>query len=328
MTFVRLIALVVLLLAVPQSTGASQVRHCADLAEEIAAGMRKKSSRFTLTIVRPGEEGDRRVVGSCDGKTRRIVMEPKGSGEIVEALAPAVARPKPTEPEAPKPAVPVAAPAPMPAPPAPPPAPATRAPTPAPPPAPRKVAPVAPSTPAPSTPAPSATRKPAPLVVSKDDGALTVRPVDPASPPRRMARDQAESLRTLAVEQGADNRDTLEEFTKHLKISALPDLTSANARLSDFVLVESDHTDPSSTFTMITSNGKVILAERTSWVIGLLPEQHAGYFDLCLLSRDFPEPGATFSDWTVEFDGSRYVKKRREFKGRSCLDRVEFKIAR
>jgi len=289
-----------LIAAAPDSSAASQVRPCVDLATQIADGLRNRGvTHFTLKIVRPDAVGDRRVVGSCQGSTRRIVYEPRGSGEVVE--------------ETPMPRKEVA-----------PPLPVKDAVTPVPPkvtpsPAPVTVA-APPATPVSPTPAPAASVSAAPT--------LSVKPVDPSAAPRSLARGHLASVRKLAVDEGADDRDTLDEFVSHLKISPLPDLSGGSGRSADYLLLESTQLDAASAFTMITSNGKVIVAERSSWLVGLLPEQHAGMFDLCLLVRDFPAPGSNYSDWTAEFNGTRYVKKTRQYKSESCLDRVVVKIAR
>jgi hypothetical protein len=66
-----------LLLVVPLSQGVSfaQRKSCEDLKMEIAAKLDAKGVKnYTLTIVATAEikESDK-VVGSCDGNTRRIV---------------------------------------------------------------------------------------------------------------------------------------------------------------------------------------------------------------------------------------------------------------
>jgi len=130
------------------------------------------------------------------------------------------------------------------------------------------------------------------------------------------------------VHEGAEDRDTLEEFVAALRISGLPDLTSRIDPSRDFVLVETAQRNGLAAFSLVTSNGMVILAERSAWLVGLLPDEHGGLHNVCLLVRDTPAPGANYSDWTAEFNGTRYVKKTRQFKSESCLDRVKLKISR
>lgn len=290
----------VLLIAMSPAPGsASQIRPCAELADQIAQGLVKRNvTRFTLRIVRRGSEGDRRVVGSCEGSTRSIVYEPGGSGRIESDDAAA----RPVAPAKPAPPVP--------------------APAPAPPPSPRPVP--APSSPKPEPPPP--TVPPESTAATVNEFAISVRQVIAPLKPRFMSRDQLTRLRGLAVEHGADDRASLEEFVQYLKVSDLNDLTGGTSNA--FVIVESQHTDAASSFTMVTQGGRVILAERSAWVIGLLPEKHEGLADLCLLARDHPAPGANYSDWTAQFNGSRYVKTSRQFKSASCLDRVIARLAR
>ena len=58
--------------AVPALAGKS----CDDLKAEIAAKIEKKGVKaYTLDVVKKGEEGDRKVVGTCDGGRQVIVYK-------------------------------------------------------------------------------------------------------------------------------------------------------------------------------------------------------------------------------------------------------------
>lgn len=62
------------------ATPALARRSCDDVKAEIAAKLEKKGVKaYTLEAVKKGEEGDRRVVGSCDGGTMVIVYK-RGKG--------------------------------------------------------------------------------------------------------------------------------------------------------------------------------------------------------------------------------------------------------
>jgi hypothetical protein len=302
----RLIVLLGLILAVggAGSTPAAQVRSCAEVANDIAAVLTKRNvTRFTLTVVRTGGDRGRTIVGSCDGGARRIVYEPKGTGGIVldELAAPAAPRPDPVAAASPKPSPEVRAP--QAAITAPPPAEVTQ---------------------------PKTATAPPPVasgMVARAGDTMVVRPLDVSEAPRPKTRSELTRIRTLAVDQGADDRDTLEEFVSHLKISGVPELTADGVR-ADFVVIEVDNAIPPSVFTMITSTGTVLLAEKSARLMGLLPEQHFGLYDVCLLVRDFPAPGATYSEWTAEFNGTAYVKKTRSYRDKGCLDRLSFRFAR
>jgi len=51
-------------------------KDCEELKAEIAAKIEKKGVKaYTLEVVKKGEEGDRRVVGTCGGGTRVIVYK-------------------------------------------------------------------------------------------------------------------------------------------------------------------------------------------------------------------------------------------------------------
>ena len=67
-----LIAGVLALAATPAAAGKS----CDELKAEIAAKIEKKGVKaYTLEIVKKGEEGERRVVGTCGGGTQAIVYK-------------------------------------------------------------------------------------------------------------------------------------------------------------------------------------------------------------------------------------------------------------
>ena len=51
-------------------------KSCDDLKAEIAAKIEKKGVKnYTLEAVKKGEEGDRRVVGSCEGGRKSLVYQ-------------------------------------------------------------------------------------------------------------------------------------------------------------------------------------------------------------------------------------------------------------
>lgn len=65
------------------------IKPCAELEREIAAKLDARGVvRYELTIVAPDEVGDRRVVGSCEGGTKRIVYR-----RLPADAAPATAAP-------------------------------------------------------------------------------------------------------------------------------------------------------------------------------------------------------------------------------------------
>lgn len=67
-----LIAGVLALAATPAVAGKS----CDELKAEIAAKIEKKGVKnYTLEAVKKGEEGDRRVVGSCEGGKKILVYK-------------------------------------------------------------------------------------------------------------------------------------------------------------------------------------------------------------------------------------------------------------
>ena len=58
------------------ATPALARKSCDDVKAEIAAKVDKKGVKaYTLEAVKKGEEGDRRVVGNCDGGTKVIVYK-------------------------------------------------------------------------------------------------------------------------------------------------------------------------------------------------------------------------------------------------------------
>ncbi len=63
-----------LAVAVVPGHAAAAIKPCAELEREIAAKLDARGVlRYELTIVAPDEVGDRQVVGSCEGGTKRIV---------------------------------------------------------------------------------------------------------------------------------------------------------------------------------------------------------------------------------------------------------------
>jgi hypothetical protein len=58
------------------ATTAFAGRSCEEVKAEIAAKIEKKGVKsYTLEAVKKGEEGDRRVVGHCEGGTKVIVYK-------------------------------------------------------------------------------------------------------------------------------------------------------------------------------------------------------------------------------------------------------------
>ena len=58
------------------ATPAFAGKSCDDVKAEIAAKIEKKGVKaYTLEVVKKGEEGDRRVVGTCGGGTMVIVYK-------------------------------------------------------------------------------------------------------------------------------------------------------------------------------------------------------------------------------------------------------------
>ncbi|HQW38037.1 MAG TPA: DUF1161 domain-containing protein [Usitatibacteraceae bacterium] len=58
------------------ATPALARKDCEELKAEIAAKIEKKGVKaYTLDAVKKGDEGDRRVVGTCDGGAKVIVYK-------------------------------------------------------------------------------------------------------------------------------------------------------------------------------------------------------------------------------------------------------------
>ncbi len=58
------------------ATPAFAAKDCDELKAEIAAKIEKKGVKtYTLDVVTKGEEGDRRVVGTCGGGTKVIAYK-------------------------------------------------------------------------------------------------------------------------------------------------------------------------------------------------------------------------------------------------------------
>jgi len=58
------------------ATPALAAKDCEELKAEIAAKIGKKGVKaYTLDVVKKGEEGDRRVVGTCGGGAKVIVYK-------------------------------------------------------------------------------------------------------------------------------------------------------------------------------------------------------------------------------------------------------------
>lgn len=73
-----LLLLVVMLFAVTPVLAEEGRKDCEALKSEIAAKLDAKGVQgYTLTIVTPEEVKDAKVVGSCDGGTKRITYERK-----------------------------------------------------------------------------------------------------------------------------------------------------------------------------------------------------------------------------------------------------------
>jgi hypothetical protein len=70
-----LIAALVLFVA---STAAYAAKPCEELKSEIAAKLdAKKVANYTLEIVPNDQAADKKVVGTCDGGTKKIIYEKK-----------------------------------------------------------------------------------------------------------------------------------------------------------------------------------------------------------------------------------------------------------
>ena len=69
------IAALILLIAAPFAFAA---KPCEELKSEIAAKLdAKKVTNYTLEIVPNDQAGDKKVVGTCDGGTKKIIYEKK-----------------------------------------------------------------------------------------------------------------------------------------------------------------------------------------------------------------------------------------------------------
>ena len=70
--------LLILIAAFVASTHAYAVKPCEELKTEIAAKIEANGVKaYTLDIVPTDQVGDRKVVGSCDGGTKKIVYARK-----------------------------------------------------------------------------------------------------------------------------------------------------------------------------------------------------------------------------------------------------------
>ncbi len=79
-------------------------KPCEELKAEIAASIEANGvQNYTLTIVANDQVGDRKVVGSCDGGTNKIVYE-RGAAGAAPAAAPPAAAPTAVKSEPPAPA--------------------------------------------------------------------------------------------------------------------------------------------------------------------------------------------------------------------------------
>jgi hypothetical protein len=68
----------VLLVAALPAFAVEARKSCEDLKTEIAGKLDAKGVKgYTLTVVKPEEVKDAKVVGSCDGGTMRIIYERK-----------------------------------------------------------------------------------------------------------------------------------------------------------------------------------------------------------------------------------------------------------
>ena len=66
------------LLLLVASTAAFAAKPCEELKSEIAAKLdAKKVANYTLEIVPNDKVGDKKVVGTCDGGTKKIIYEKK-----------------------------------------------------------------------------------------------------------------------------------------------------------------------------------------------------------------------------------------------------------
>ena len=69
---------VVLIAAIAFTVDAHAAKPCDELKSEIAAKLEAKGVKeFTLEVVASEAAGDKKVIGSCDGGTRKIVYTRK-----------------------------------------------------------------------------------------------------------------------------------------------------------------------------------------------------------------------------------------------------------
>lgn len=72
------IAYLLAVAAILTSSAAHAAKPCGELKEEISKKVEARGARgFTLDIVTAADVGDKKVVGSCDGGTKKIVYEKK-----------------------------------------------------------------------------------------------------------------------------------------------------------------------------------------------------------------------------------------------------------
>jgi len=75
---VKIIVALVVSLALLAMPALAQKKSCEDLKSEIAAKLDAKGvQNYTLNVVSTDEVKDAKVVGSCDGGTKRITYERK-----------------------------------------------------------------------------------------------------------------------------------------------------------------------------------------------------------------------------------------------------------
>ncbi|MGE0042729.1 MAG: DUF1161 domain-containing protein [Vicinamibacterales bacterium] len=345
------VVLAAVLLAAP-AAAAAQTKPCDELRQEIDARLQEKGVRgYRLTVAPADDRTPLTVVGRCEGGTKQILYErlgvadraPEPGAESGAAGATEAARTREAAPEPEPPSPPRGGP-PADAPPAggpdrtaPAPAPSAAAPAPpAPAPAPTPAAPPAPSAPATTPPAPSAPEaRPAPpparapaALPSEPDAVIVVGAIDGTSgvriPRADLARVQALSVAAGTASAGA----TLDEFVQRTRMGLLPDLRGGGREPGEFILVETDQNVGSQKSSLILHDGRAILAEGVSVVMGLLPGRHEGLHDLCVAIRDVPTPAYLYSYWVFEFADGRYTRRSRAFGNDTCDEEVVTPIIR
>ncbi|MGE3273578.1 MAG: DUF1161 domain-containing protein [Vicinamibacterales bacterium] len=165
----------------------------------------------------------------------------------------------------------------------------------------------------------------APLAIPDDPDALVaVGGIDPAASAIRIRRADLEDLRDVAIAAGMDVADVpLATFVRRTSIGLLPDLTGvASGDRVDYLLIEISGEIDSQRASMVLRNRAVLMAEPSSMVIGLLPEQHEGLHDLCVAVRDTPTPAYLYSYWVFEYTGARYIRRSRAWGTGTCDGRV------